>query len=359
MPKISVVVPVYKAEPWLPRCIDSILEQTFTDFECILVDDGSPDNCGAICDEYAAKDSRFQVAHQKNAGGAVARNTGLDMATGDFIMFCDSDDCLSPYLMEYALQLQQNAEGAWPMWWFSNDWDEFTAQQSQPLTTVRCKKSDLKWREISFCYIWLHIYDGDLIRKHHLRFRKELFRNEAFGEDTEFNQHYMAVAFPADDFEILLSGQPLYFYFCGNPESVTAAFGKAADTGKDIYAPKKGCANEKIAELQRMGLPYAQAFPLRWKQEFTAHHFRGLAYAVYSAVQLGEALPADFFSNEMVTQMMDGCKQNKIFNVYYLPFKFRCKRFIAKLYQWDEVKHINYFRTLEIFYRLFFRSWSK
>lgn len=95
MPQISVIVPVYKVEPYLHRCVDSILGQTFTDFELILVDDGSPDNCPAICDEYAMKDSRVHVIHQENGGLSSARNSGMAVATGEYIMFCDSDDYVS------------------------------------------------------------------------------------------------------------------------------------------------------------------------------------------------------------------------------------------------------------------------
>ncbi len=91
-PLLSVIVPVYKAEKYIDRCINSILNQTLTDLELILVDDGSPDNSGAICDEYAEKDSRVKVIHKKNGGAASARNVGLTYANGDYIGFCDSDD---------------------------------------------------------------------------------------------------------------------------------------------------------------------------------------------------------------------------------------------------------------------------
>ena len=91
-PKVSVIVPVYKVEKYLPECIDSILAQTFTDFELILVDDGSPDNSGKICDDYAARDSRIRVFHKENGGVSSARNLGLDNARGEWIMFVDSDD---------------------------------------------------------------------------------------------------------------------------------------------------------------------------------------------------------------------------------------------------------------------------
>ena len=92
MLKISVIVPIYNVENYIHRCIDSILAQTFTDFELILVDDGSPDNCGKICDEYAKKDSRINVIHKENGGLSSARNAGLDIASGDYIVFVDSDD---------------------------------------------------------------------------------------------------------------------------------------------------------------------------------------------------------------------------------------------------------------------------
>ena len=100
MPKISIIVPVYKVEKYLHRCLDSIVAQTFTDWECILVDDGSPDNSGNICDEYAGKDNRFRVFHQENAGVSAARNKGLDEAKGEWITFIDSDDWVDEKMYE-------------------------------------------------------------------------------------------------------------------------------------------------------------------------------------------------------------------------------------------------------------------
>ena len=111
MDLISVIVPVYNVEKYLRKCVDSIVAQTYTNLEIILVDDGSPDNCGKICDEYAEKDSRIKVIHQKNGGLSAARNAGLDIATGDYIGFVDSDDyidknyfeCMSSHLSKNTL----------------------------------------------------------------------------------------------------------------------------------------------------------------------------------------------------------------------------------------------------------------
>ena len=91
-PKISVIVPIYNVEKYLEKCISSLLDQSFTDFELILVNDGSPDNCGKICDEFKEKDSRITVLHLENGGVCRARNKGMELATGDFYVFVDSDD---------------------------------------------------------------------------------------------------------------------------------------------------------------------------------------------------------------------------------------------------------------------------
>ena len=96
MPQISVVVPVYGVEKYLHKCVGSILDQSFKDYELVLVDDGSPDNCGRMCDEYAAADSRVKVIHQANGGLSAARNAGIDyvmtQSKSEYITFIDSDD---------------------------------------------------------------------------------------------------------------------------------------------------------------------------------------------------------------------------------------------------------------------------
>ncbi len=100
MPSVSIIVPVYKVEPYLHRCIDSVLVQTLSDFELVLVDDGSPDNCGKLCDEYAENDVRIHVIHQENGGLSAARNAGLDcvfaISSSQWITSVDSDDWIHP-----------------------------------------------------------------------------------------------------------------------------------------------------------------------------------------------------------------------------------------------------------------------
>lgn len=100
MRKVSVIIPVYKAEQYLDRCVESVLAQNFTDFELILIDDGSPDNSGKICDDWAKKDDRVRVIHQENKGASAARNRGIAESTGEYLMFCDSDDAVSDKWIE-------------------------------------------------------------------------------------------------------------------------------------------------------------------------------------------------------------------------------------------------------------------
>ncbi|MCM1076575.1 MAG: glycosyltransferase [Bacteroides sp.] len=111
-PEISVIIPVYKVEKYLHLCIDSVLNQTFQDLEIILVDDGSPDNCPEICEEYARKDHRVKVIHKENAGLGMARNTGLDNACGKYVCFLDSDDALALNTLEvcHGIAVKEDAD---------------------------------------------------------------------------------------------------------------------------------------------------------------------------------------------------------------------------------------------------------
>lgn len=107
---VSVIVPVYNVSAYLPQCLDSILGQDYEKLEVILIDDGSPDDSGAICDRYARKDSRIRVIHQKNAGAAAAKNAGLRIATGEYLSFVDSDDYLEPGVYRYLVDILKENE---------------------------------------------------------------------------------------------------------------------------------------------------------------------------------------------------------------------------------------------------------
>lgn len=115
---ISIIVPVYNVENYLKRCVDSLINQTYKNLQIILVDDGSKDNCASICDEYAKADSRIIVIHKDNAGVSAARNSGLDIAEGDYIGFVDSDDYVHPRMYEFLVRAMEENNGDMSLVWY-------------------------------------------------------------------------------------------------------------------------------------------------------------------------------------------------------------------------------------------------
>ena len=111
---VSIIIPVYNSERYLNRCLDSVLSQRYTHLEVLLIDDGSTDHSLNICREYAAKDNRIRVVHQDNQGASAARNTGLDHATGEYIMFCDSDDMVSDMWVQRMINALSDEETIMP-----------------------------------------------------------------------------------------------------------------------------------------------------------------------------------------------------------------------------------------------------
>lgn len=174
MPTISVIVPVYKVEAYLNRCVDSILSQTFSDFELILVDDGSSDNCPAICDEYARKDSRVRVIHQKNGGLSAARNAGIDWvfanSNSDWITFVDSDDGLAQYSLERLIAETERHQTDISIGKFVRFYDGFPEEKKSACSQVKV----ISGREacyalygddaVTYTTAWAKLYKAELFR---------------------------------------------------------------------------------------------------------------------------------------------------------------------------------------------------
>ena len=171
--KISVIVPVYKVEPYLRKCVDSILNQTYRNLEVILVDDGSPDNCGAICDEYAATDARVRVIHKPNGGLSDARNAGMDVMTGAYVAFVDSDDWIEPeHIFSLYAQLQEYADIA------VSDVRRLREDGTE-MCTFRYQQLEDPVYESVFGYVWNKLYRSSILDG--ARFRLP------FIEDLPFN----------------------------------------------------------------------------------------------------------------------------------------------------------------------------
>lgn len=194
---VSIIVPVYNVEKYIQRCVDSILEQNYQDLELILVDDGSPDNCGAICDGYAKKDSRVHVIHKKNGGVSSARNAGLDQANGEYVTFCDSDDFYEPQWIEKLIAAMEscNADVVRANSTFFHD---DIAQNS--VCYGECGSYELHTPEerISYCFtklfggkhgwsVWERLFRVSIIREHNIHFCESCGN---FAEDMGFVLEY-------------------------------------------------------------------------------------------------------------------------------------------------------------------------
>lgn len=190
MPEISVIIPVYKAEDTLQRCVDSVLAQSFTDFEIILVDDGSPDRCGEICGAYAARDSRISVIHKTNGGVSSARNAGLDIARGSRVLFLDSDDSLAPDCMDVltAHDADLVIGGISILDSEGNISEQLTGKDELLLPSDYPDRFPAMLLGKQLSYLHAKLYRADIITAHGLRF--EDYRL-TFAEDTVFNFTYL------------------------------------------------------------------------------------------------------------------------------------------------------------------------
>lgn len=178
-PKISVIVPVYKAETYIHHCIDSILAQTFTDFELILVNDGSPDSSGIICNEYAQRDSRIKVIHKENGGVASARQCGIDAATGIYTIHTDPDDWISNNMLEelYYKAIEANADMVvCDYYLYKNKKDYYISQTPKSLETPELLKLYLGQKlHGSLCN---KLIKKELYTKYNIRLPKNIIRWE-------------------------------------------------------------------------------------------------------------------------------------------------------------------------------------
>lgn len=186
--EISIIIPVYNAEKTLERCVNSILSQDFTDFELILVDDGSSDKSGQLCQAFASRDSRVRVFHQNNGGVSSARNVGLDNASGKWITFCDSDDYVLPgWLSNFILisegydLIVQGFQTPYPYPWLDNE-AEHCFSFSGP---IRAGLLQLHNKNI-LGYLWVKMFKSEIISRYKIRFNTDIYLQE----DEEFLLKY-------------------------------------------------------------------------------------------------------------------------------------------------------------------------
>lgn len=223
MPKVSIIVPIYNVEKYLDRCMESLLNQTLKDIEIIMVDDGSPDNCPKKCDDYAKKDGRIKVVHKKNAGLGLARNSGLEVATGEYVAFVDSDDFtdIDAYRSLYDKAQETHADVVYA---------GFIMQNSDQ-TESECFVLDKEWKgneiigflkslifdtlpdkETIWMSVWNGIYKREIIEKNNIRFLSE---REYLSEDVLFHTMLLPLC------EKIVCIPKTFYHYCYNGTSLT------------------------------------------------------------------------------------------------------------------------------------------
>lgn len=190
--KVSIIIPVFKVKHYLSECLDSVLAQTYTEWECILVDDGSSDGSGAICDEYAASEPRFKVIHQQNSGASIARNTGIENSSGEWIVFVDSDDIVRPDYLQNMIFAAQTQDADFVIGGLQY-WHTETGERNDKRYTPHMYKGE----DIVKAYLLDHIhqnggpvaklYRREIINEHHAEFNPKMH----YAEDCNFMMTYI------------------------------------------------------------------------------------------------------------------------------------------------------------------------
>lgn len=223
---VSIIVPAYNCIKSLECCVGSIRQQTYTSFELILVDDGSADGSGELCDKFAAEDTRIRVIHKPNGGVSSARNAGIDAVTGEYITFCDSDDYLEPDYLETLVQAAEANPDCGHIWCCFQTVTGYQKENAAPNYTYA--KSLLRYtlqEYMSLHEMWLDaepwnkLYRTDIVQTAKVRFPEDL----SLGEDWLFNLAYIDAS--ANE-KIVVVTKPLYNYMRGNDESLDSKYRK-------------------------------------------------------------------------------------------------------------------------------------
>ena len=219
MKKVSVIVPVYNAESVLHYCVDSILNQTFKDYELILVDDGSTDGSGALCDEYALTNENVLVKHMENQGVSVARNTGIELAKGEYICFVDSDDYVEK---DFLQEMVGKAEEGFDFVLTAYQWvDDYNCNAFKTVIYIEKESYSVADKNslmnlsnlVLLSQPWNKLFKREIIIDNHIRMPE----NISLGEDTVFVFRYLSCIIER---RFCVINKPLYYYFSNNADSL-------------------------------------------------------------------------------------------------------------------------------------------
>lgn len=335
-PLVTVVVPVYNVEKYLDRCIDSIVSQTYKNLEIILVDDGSPDNCPQMCDSWAEKDNRIRVVHKKNAGLGMARNSGMEIATGSYIFFVDSDDYLDRNTVEKSVDIATSSQAQVVMFGHS-DFDDYGN-----ITPLKMKTDKLYFEGeelFNDLLSGLFVYDRGLgVRTGNKMFSLALFKDnnlqykserEIISEDAFFVLQLFKYVKKA-----AILPENLYFYY-QNPKSLTSTFRKDRQEKNNLFLLKS------LKEIEANNYPECVAKSL--KVRYHAYTISALkqilnsdlsdnlkkdkVYQILEDKTLNETLSSDVLEGEKKSlKVFYNLVRYKMYGMAFLMLKIRTKK---------------------------------
>jgi glycosyltransferase involved in cell wall biosynthesis len=306
LPKISVIIPVYNVENYLHRCVDSILNQTFQDFEIILINDGSKDNSGQICDDYAQKDRRIKVIHKKNARVSAARNDGIKMANGKYVSFIDSDDWIEPEMYQEMVNKAEEINLDFIMCDYTKKSNNYENKRTQPIREGYYSKDDIK-NELFQCLIMFEnieypptisncvcLINLKFLCKNNIYYEEDIY----YDEDLIFGAKIM---FHATNFYYLKNHH--YYNYFYNPNSTT-----------NTYSEKRWNSFLKINERIKIYFRNTSEY------DFSRQIKINMLYLTLSALgQLKYSENEGKDRKEMIKKIMNHPKVKGIFKDFKLP----------------------------------------
>ncbi|WP_455666026.1 glycosyltransferase family 2 protein [Phocaeicola sp.] len=293
-PKVSIIIPVYNVEAYLDQCVQSVLNQTLKEIEIILVDDESPDHCPAMCDEYAKQDSRVKVIHKKNCGLGFARNSGLDVATGEYVAFVDSDDFIAPDMMRtlYHTAIQYGADEVRSGVIFYEDGKETVRHDVDKITVFRGKEevkrfvldylgpAPEEYRDCKYMMsVWLALHSRKVIEENRIRFTSE---RQTLSEDMVFGMEL----FPKLDCAVCIPNG--FYYYRKNTQSLTHQF-----------SWEKYKQQETLFKAVRERLDIAYT-----KEEYWLHYLRMKFLYMRNCIRQAFSINASFWERRKLAKAM-------------------------------------------------------
>lgn len=359
-PLFSVVVPAYDLEKLLPRCLESLLAQSLADWECVVVNDGSSDGTGAVCDEYAAKDPRFIAVHKENGGVSSARNAGIDAARAEHLLFLDGDDELEPFALEWlAARLAEHSGDliAYRLRGVEDAADD-------PAVVPDCRLFSAGQRQAYMATgpasnVTNKVFSAAVIRQGGVAFDPALPR----GEDQDFCYRYTAAFFEKRP-GAAVRQYPIRLYLVHNDNNDSRASRQTVAAHTIDWDPEasRGYAARLIKEYAALVASMGgwEGFSPEERLYMAHQYARRFAFAVWAARQLGESLPQGFWGSGGVGGLTAAMGRYRLYCAYYWPLRLRWQRLIAAVYHSDESESKRlYWRVFLIGDLLLGRRWNR